>query len=290
MNQTLAPTMLEVQNLSCGYGSLTVLEQISLQVQRGEMVGILGPNGSGKSTLLLALAGVIKPQRGRILLAGQDLARVRAKRRARLIASVPQRLQNSFPFKCLSVVLMGRYPHLSGWGGYQREDLEAALTAMEETRTLPLAERPLNQVSGGESQMVIIARALAQQAPLLLLDEATSALDIAHKIQIFNLLRHKNQQGLTLICVMHDLNLAALYCPRLLLLKQGRILADGPRDEVFRADLLSELYETDICVTQHPLTGDPQAYLVPAGPDSLGSCRPQPQSGQSCTWRQSEYC
>ena len=258
------PPLLEVENLTCAYGSRPVLQEVSFAVAPGEMMGILGPNGSGKSTLLLALAGIIKPRQGQIRFAGRSLAQTRAKWRARQIASVPQKIHGSFPFKCLNVVLMGRYPHLSGWSAYGPEDLQIAVTAMSETKTLPLANRPMTQVSGGEAQMVLIARALAQQTPLLLLDEATSALDVAHKIQIFDLLREKNRRGLTLICVMHDLNLAALYCPRLLLLKQGRILADGPRDEVFRAELLSELYDTEIWVAPHPLSGEPQAYFIPA--------------------------
>jgi iron complex transport system ATP-binding protein len=179
------------------------------------------------------------------------------------MASVPQRTTVSFPFKCLSAVLMGRYPYLQGWGDYSREDLDLALTAMEQTRTLHLAARLLPEVSGGEAQMVIIARALAQEASILLLDEATSALDAAHKIQIFDLLREKNRQGATLLCVMHDLNLAALYCQRLVFLKNGQVMADGPKAQTFTADILSELYETEIRVAHHPVTGDPQAYFVP---------------------------
>lgn len=282
MSGSAAGPLVEVCDLTCGYGSRQVLHQISLQVYPGEMVGILGPNGSGKSTLLLALAGVIPPWQGRVRVAGRDLAAVRGKGRARLLANVPQRLPGSFPFKCLSVVLMGRYPHLSGWGLYQRRDLEAALTAMEETGILHLAERPFTEVSGGEAQMVLIARALAQEAPILLLDEATSALDVAHKIRIFDLLREKNRRGLTVVAVMHDLNLAALYCPRLLLLKQGRLLADGSRQEVFRSDLLSELYETEIGIFRHPYTGDPQAYFVPGLLPAAQHARTLAAGGRRC--------
>ena len=195
-----------------------------------------------------------------------------ARWRARQLASVPQRITVSFPFKCLSAVLMGRYPYLKGWGDYSREDLDLALAAMEQTGTLHLAARLLPEVSGGEAQMVMIARALAQEAPILLLDEATSALDAAHKIRIFDLLKEKNRQGLTVLAVMHDINLAALYCQRLIFLKHGQIVADGPKAAIFTAEILSELYETEIQVGRHPVTGAPQAYFVP-GRDPAGAAR-----------------
>ena len=260
-----AVPLLDINGLTCAYGEHVVLRDINLRLAAGEMAGLLGPNGSGKSTLLLALAGVLQPTHGRVSISGQDVHAANARWRARQMASVPQRITVSFPFKCLSAVLMGRYPYLQGWGDYSREDLDLALAAMEQTGTLHLAARLLPEVSGGEAQMVMIARALAQEAPILLLDEATSALDAAHKIQIFDLLREKNRQGLTLLGVMHDINLAALYCQRLIFLKQGQIMADGPKAAIFTAEILSELYETEIRVGRHPVTGDPQAYFVPAG-------------------------
>jgi iron complex transport system ATP-binding protein len=265
--------LLEIESLTCGYGEQVVLRDLNLRLAAGEMVGLLGPNGSGKSTLLLALTGVLKPSYGKIRVAGQEVHAAGARWRARQMAAVPQKMVNAFPFKCLSAVLMGRYPHLQGWGDYSREDLDLALTAMEQTGTLSLASRPLPEVSGGEAQMVMIARALAQATPILLLDEATSALDASHKIKIFDLLRAKNRQGTTLLCVMHDLNLAALYCERLIFLKNGRIMADGPKVQTFTADFLSELYETEIRVGQHPVTGDPQAYFVP-GPGGADGALP----------------
>jgi iron complex transport system ATP-binding protein len=263
--------ILEIKSLTCAYGEHVVLRDINLRLTAGEMVGLLGPNGSGKSTLLMALSGVLKPSFGSIRVAGQDVHSAKARWRARQMASVPQRITVSFPFKCLSAVLMGRYPYLQGWGDYSRNDLDMALTAMEQTGTIHLAGRLLSEVSGGEAQMVMIARALAQEAPILLLDEATSALDAAHKIQIFDLLREKNRQGTTLVCVMHDLNLAALYCQRLVFLKHGRIMADGPKAQTFTAEILSELYETEIRVGHHPVTGDPQAYFVPGPSHAAGT-------------------
>jgi iron complex transport system ATP-binding protein len=242
-----------------------VLKGIDLRLLAGEMVGVLGPNGSGKSSLLLAIAGVLPVWSGTVRVAGHEVKEQGGRWRARRMASVPQRTDITFPFRCLSLVLMGRYPYLSRWGGYSQGDMEVAVEVMEQTDTLHLAQRRIGEVSGGESQMVIIARALAQEADLLLLDEATSNLDAARKIQVFDLLREKNRHGTTLLCVMHDLNLAALYCRRLVFLKEGRVVLDGPTEEIFHGENLSQIYETDIRVSGHPVSGDPQAHFVPGG-------------------------
>jgi iron complex transport system ATP-binding protein len=255
--------MIDITSLSCGYGKREVLKGITLNLKRGELAGILGPNGSGKSTLILALAGILPYRSGSIQVSNEEIAGTPFRWRARQMASVPQRSELTFPFKCLSVVLMGRYPYLSRWGGYSKRDMDNALDAMEQTDTVHLAQRMITEVSGGEAQRVIIARALAQGTEILLLDEATSNLDVAKKIQIFDLLKRKNAQGTTLLCAMHDLNLAALYCTRLIFLKEGRIVLDGPTEETFNDAYLSEIYETDVKVSRHPVTGSPQAHFVP---------------------------
>jgi iron complex transport system ATP-binding protein len=255
--------MIDIESLVCGYGDRDVLVDVNLRLEGGEMAGILGPNGSGKSTLLLAIAGVVPIRKGRIRLAGQEAGDKGSGWRARKVASVPQRSAPSFPFSCLSVVLMGRYPYLTGWGDYSARDMDVALEVMEQTETLFLAHRRINEVSGGEAQRVLIARALAQETAVVLLDEATSSLDVARKIHMFDLLSRKNQEGTTLLCVMHDLNLAALYCRRLIFLKDGEIVLDGPTEETFNDRKLSEIYGTDIRVSRHPITGCPQAHFVP---------------------------
>ncbi len=273
--------MIEVESLRCGYGKCEVLNGVSLRVNSGEMVGILGPNGSGKTTLLLALAGVIPIGSGSIRVAGSDIMEQESLWIARRVASVPQSSQVTFPFKCLSVVLMGRYPHLDGWGGYSEHDLDLALKTMEEMRILHLARRSIREVSSGEGQMVTIARALAQNAEIVLLDEATSNLDVARKIQVFDLLTGKNRQGRTILCVMHDLNLAALYCKRLVFMKNGKIISDGKTKEVFNDTNLSQIYETEIRVSPHPVFGAPQAHFVPYG--SLAACgNPDYRRHRSC--------
>ena len=255
--------MIELNAVSCGYGKRDVLKEIDLRLDDGELVGILGPNGSGKSTLILAISGVLAYRSGSIKVAGEEVAATTALRRARYTASVPQRSELTFPFTCLSVVLMGRYPYLPRWGGYSDRDMNKALDAMEMTDTIQFAHRMITEISGGEAQRVIIARALAQETDILLLDEATSSLDVAKKIQVFDLLKNRNVQGTTLLCAMHDLNLAALYCKRLIFLKDGRIVLDGPTHETFTDKNLSEIYETDVRVSRHPITGGPQAHFVP---------------------------
>jgi iron complex transport system ATP-binding protein len=261
--------MIEIKALSCGYGKRDVINRIDLNLNDGELAGILGPNGSGKSTLILSLSGVLSYRSGNIKVAGEEIARTTARWRARQMASVPQKSELTFPFKCLSVVLMGRYPYLPQWGGYSKEDMDKALDAMEQTDTIQFAQRMITEVSGGEAQRVIIARALAQETGILLLDEATSSLDVAKKIQIFDLLKRKNTQGTTLLCAMHDLNLAALYCKRLIFLKDGRIVLDGSTHETFTDKNLSGIYETDVRVSKHPVTGSPQAHFVPGQEDRI---------------------
>ncbi len=255
--------MIRIQDLHCGYGEREVLKGIDLTVRQGEMTGILGPNGSGKTTLFLAISGVLSPKSGKIVIDGRETKALEPREGARIVATMPQRTTVSFPFRCLSLVLMGRYPYLRPLAGYSQADHDMAERAMRITGTIHLAQRQADRISGGEFQMVVIARALAQATRLLLLDEATSNLDLARKIQVFDLLTQENKRGLTLMCVMHDLNLAALYCKRLIFLKQGKVVLDGPVGEVFNERNLSEVYETPVKVAKHPLTGAPQVHFIP---------------------------
>ena len=255
--------MIKVESLHARYGELEVLKDVSFRVHSGEMIGILGPNGSGKSTLLLTISGLIPIHSGTISLDGKEIRSLQGKDRAKLVSSVPQEAKITFPFQCLTVVLMGRYPYLKGWGDYSKSDLKVATSVMQQTNTLYLAQRRIDQVSGGESQMICISRAFAQETDILLLDEATSNLDANRKIKVFDILKEKNKQGCTLLCVMHDLNLAALYCRRLIFLKEGSIVSDGPTEEVFNDVNLSKIYETAIKVSKHPVMQTPQAHFVP---------------------------
>ncbi len=255
--------MIRVQGLTLGYSPDPVLAGLKFTVAAGEFVGLLGPNGSGKTTLVNALAGLLTPQQGEIWLNGEPLKTLASRRRARLVAVVPQSTEVRFPFTCLELVLMGRYPHRRRQFSLAPEDLAKALWAMRETATGQFMDRPITEVSGGERQLVVIARALAQEPALLLLDEATSSLDVRKKVEIFELLRRLNEQGLTIVCALHDLNLAALYCRRLMFLKAGRVVEDGPTDRVFTAATLERVYDTPMAVATYPDYGKPYALALP---------------------------
>lgn len=256
--------MIRVESLDLGYGDRLVLTGLDFLVNTGEFVGILGPNGSGKSTLLHALSGLLPPKGGRITVKGEGLGSLASRLRAQILAVVPQSAEVRFPFSCLEIVLMGRYPRRRRLGTLTDEDLLMALRAMRQTTTAHLKERPITEVSGGEGQRVVIARALAQAPEVLLLDEATSSLDVRKKLEIFEILKILNKaRSLTVLCAMHDLNLAALYCRRLMFLKDGRIIKDGPTDEVFTPDLLEEVYETPMEVRWHPVYHRPYAVMLP---------------------------
>ena len=255
--------MISIQNLHAGYARQPVLRDISLTVGHGEFTGILGPNGSGKTTLVRTLSGVLSPTSGSVRIAGMDARELSAKARAKLCATVAQNSSVENPIRVVSLVLMGRYPYISFLGGYTTADYSRTTEAMLETGCHDLRDRQANSLSGGELQRVIMAKALAQNTDLLLLDEAASNLDIARTMDLYELLRAKNRFGLTVLTVAHDLNLAAIYCQRLIFLKNGRIVADGPTRDVFTEQTLSEIYETSIAVAIHPVTGDPQAFLLP---------------------------
>jgi iron complex transport system ATP-binding protein len=255
--------VIRVNDLYCGYGESDVLRGVSVSIEAGEMVALCGPNGSGKTTLIRVLSGVLPLRAGNVEIAGRDASGLRPKERARLAATIPQRMEPPPGLRVFSMVLMGRYPYATLLSGYSKTDREAALAAMRETSTLQFADRRTHELSGGEFQRVLMARAVAQATGILLLDEAGSGLDVARKVEIHDMLAAKNAQGLTVLSAIHDLNLAALYCSRLLFLKDGRLVLDGPPKHVFTEKNLSEIYDTDIKVAPHPATGAPQAHLVP---------------------------
>jgi iron complex transport system ATP-binding protein len=241
-----------------------VLDGVSLAVERGERFGILGPNGSGKSTLVRLLSRVLTPHRGRIRLDGRDLAAIPTRELARRIAVVPQETALDFPFSVMEVVLMGRAPHLGGFGFEGDRDVEAAERAMAEAGVEHLAGRSFHELSGGEKQRVVIARALAQEPELLLLDEPTTFLDIKHEVAIFDLLTDLSaERGITIVIVLHDLNLAALYCQRLAFLKEGRLLACGRTEDVLTYANVRATYDTEVYVGVNDLTG--RLNVLPLG-------------------------
>lgn len=255
--------MIACHNIHVGYGARTVLHGLNIHANAGESVALLGPNGSGKTTLLRTLSGVLAPAQGNIMLgAGAEaapLASLSPRQRARRVAVVPQRVEHLPHISARDMVLLGRYPYLSWWGAYSKADHAAADAALSATGADPLALRFLAELSGGELQRVLLARALAQTTPVLLLDELSAGLDMARMKELFDLLEIRRRAGACVITVMHDVNLAALYATRLVGLQAGRILFDGPVNQVFTEEHLSTLYETPIHVFPHPVCPVPQA-------------------------------
>lgn len=250
---TRPASALRVADVEFGYRAEPVLAGIDLAIRDGEMVGIVGPNGSGKSTLLRVLAGLLEPRRGEVRLfekPARDYARLEA---ARYIAYVAQDLAPVFGYTVAEFVMMGRRPYQGLWPFDNEEDERAAREAMRETETDAFAERTLFELSGGERRRVTIAAALAQEPSILLLDEPTAALDLHYQLQIHDLLDRLNRErSITTVVVTHDLNLAALYCPRVVMLDRGRIIADGPPAEVLTDERLREVYGIAVSRARHP--------------------------------------
>ncbi len=265
-----AETLLCADGIVCGYDGPPVLRGIDLQVRPGQFLGLIGPNGSGKSTLLRALTGILPLSAGTVLLAGQPLSAYSRRQIAQRIAVVPQVSGSLFAFTVEDYVLMGRTPHLGRLQGHHASDLHAAWEAMALADISPLASRTVTELSGGELQRATIARAFAQQTEILLLDEPTAFLDINHQHDIFELLaRFNREQGQTIVCVSHDLNLAAQYCKRLVVLAEGRVHTEGPPQTVVTEQMIARVYHAQVEVDVGP-GGAPRVSLVPGGPSPRG--------------------
>lgn len=245
-----------------------ILDDVSFHVHAGEVMGVVGPNGSGKTSLLKVLARVLTPQEGFVSLFGQDLARMTQQDMACIVGVVPQDTQQLFPFTVAETVLMGRFPHrprgrwASGLGWESREDVAIAEQAMMTMDIVQLAHRVVTDLSGGERQRTAIARALAQTPKVLLLDEPTAFLDLHHQVEICSVLRRlRDERGLTVVLVSHDLNLVSQYCDRILLMDRGRIVRLGGPDEVIEPDVLESVYRCRVFVDRHPSSGLPRVTL-----------------------------
>jgi iron complex transport system ATP-binding protein len=254
--------LLAVGRLSVTYrrGSreIAALRGVSLSLVPGEVVALIGPNGSGKSTLIRAVTGGVKRDAGRVELLGDDIDSLSAMERARRVAVVPQTPVLPGAFTVLELVLMGRTPHLRFLEQEGERDLEITRRAMEATGTRGLADRPVGELSGGERQGVVLARALAQETPLLLLDEPTAHLDIGHQASVLSLVRRLClDEGMGALAVVHDLTLAAAYCDRLVLLHEGHVVAEGTAQTTLRREVLERVYGTRVNVFPHPETGLP---------------------------------
>jgi len=253
---------LEMHNVTLGYSHQPVLRDITLKASPGEMVGLIGPNGSGKSTIIKALSRVMHPDTGKIAVNGQDINKIPRRELACMVGVVPQLPLLPSTFTAFEIVLMGRNPHLGLFQSESRRDMALAWEAMQKTGTDPLAHRHINELSGGEIQCVLIARVLVQETRAILLDEPTANLDIGRQVEILDLIKNLcTVNNLTVMAAIHDLNLAAQYCDRLILIHEGQIRADGRPQEVITEANMRQVYGAENCVYTHPLNGLPTVLL-----------------------------
>lgn len=250
--------MLRIENLYVNYGPRRVLHEVSLNVQSGEVLALIGPNGAGKSTLIRAVSGVIPTQSGRVRTNGDDFHSLTPIQRAKYLAVVPQAVSLPPAFTVWETVLLGRTPYLGFLGQPSRSDEDLARRALERVNAQNLAERRVGELSGGEQQRVLLARALCQSTPILLLDEPTAHLDLQYQVSLLDLVRElAHHDNLAVLIALHDLNLAARYADRVALIVAGQIQATGTPREVLKSELISQAYCLPVQVVEHPLAGGP---------------------------------
>ncbi len=255
--------ILEVQKVTTGYNGIEVLRDISFQVKRGEILGIIGPNGAGKTTLFKIIARSLLPWRGSIYYNDNNILRISVKNLFQEITILPQIIETPFSFNVFDFVSMGRYPHLKRMEELKKLDFEIIEHSMSLTDILRLKDRPINHLSGGERQRVFLAQALTQTPKLLLLDEPITHLDIGHQVGILDIIKRLNKEHtLTVIMILHDLNLAAEYCDRLILMDRGGIYKMGIPDEVLTYQNIEDVYKTIVVVKENPMSGKPYVVLI----------------------------
>ncbi|WP_321530075.1 ABC transporter ATP-binding protein [uncultured Desulfuromonas sp.] len=244
--------LIDIDNLSYAIGGQPILHDISAAFETGLIHGIIGPNGAGKSTLLRNLCRIWEPAGGSVMLNGRDLRHFRRRELSQMITLVPQESRVDFSIRVFDFIAMGRHSHLGRFSWLGRHDLGIIEQAMEVTATQPFKDRVINQLSGGESQLVSIARALVTEAPIILLDEPTSSLDIQHKLQIMELLTRLKAQGKTILMSLHDLDLARRYCDTLMLLQSGRLYCHAPTEQAFQTAHIRQVFHVDIEESETP--------------------------------------
>jgi iron complex transport system ATP-binding protein len=261
--------MLNIQSLQVSYGKISALNELSLDVREGEIFALIGPNGAGKSTLIRTISGVVESTRGSVYSNGTDLTTLSYQERARLLAVVPQAQALGGAFTVKQAVLMGRTAYMGWMGRPDKSDLVCAQNAMDLTQTTELAERRIAELSGGEQQRVLLARALAQDTPILLLDEPTNHLDLHHQISFLSLvLQLTRSQNLAVLMAMHDLNHVSVYADRVALLVKGKLVASGTPAEVLTEKNISSAYQTPVKIIQHPEIDTPLIFPSTTGEDS----------------------
>ena len=257
-------TVIAVNGLSAGYQNKSILNNVSFSVKRGEMIGIIGPNGAGKSTLLKTIRGLLPKQNGSIVLFETDIDALSERDFARNVAYLQQHVDVSFGYTGKELVMAGRYPYLEWWQGESADDETIVRQCMEYTGVWDLADTSVEQVSGGQKQRILLAKVLAQKTPILFLDEPTTGLDIVYQEEIFRFCKTLCEAGKTVVMVAHELNLAAKFCNRLLLVANGGILADGSPEEVLDAGHLSIAYNVPVKVIKNPNSGGIEITTLPS--------------------------
>ncbi len=260
----MSNAIIQAEDITAGYnGQNPILDNISLSIGKGEFVGIIGKNGAGKSTLLKALRGFLPVWSGRVLLAGREIGAYQERELAKKIAYLQQQVELTFDYTARDIVMAGRYPYRKWWQQQSEEDKEITAACMKYTGVLEMADKPIRALSGGQRQRVLLAKVLAQQTPVLFLDEPAAGLDLFYQEEIFRFCQELCHRGKTVVMVVHELNLAARYCSRLLLARQGRIIADDVPERVLTDQLLTEGYGTAIRSVRNPQTGHADIYTVP---------------------------
>lgn len=253
--------VIELSDVNFSYNDKTVLQDINLNIEKGEFTGIIGPNGAGKSTILRIMAGILKNYKGTVRVMNKDVKMMKQKNLARVIGFVPQETHFQHNYSVEDIITMGRYPYLGPFQRFKKDDIEAVEWAIEKSGLIELKKRLVNSISSGERQMVVICRALAQKPEILLLDEPTSHLDIKHQVRIMELLKDLNQHGMTVVIVNHDLNLSSQFCKKLVLLHRGSIYKIGTPEMIIDKKIVMDVYGVETEIIIHPEKKKPQIFL-----------------------------
>jgi len=256
-----ANTVLCVEDLQSGYEKKQILKNLSFRVEKGELVGIIGPNGAGKSTLLKTLMGILPLLAGQIYFDGQTINGLSKKAFAKKVAYLQQNVEIELGYTGEDVVAAGRYPYLNWWESITDTDKQIIKLCMTCTGVEKLAETPVNSVSGGQKQRILLAKVLAQQTPLMLLDEPSTGLDIVYQEEIFRFCQEMTKAGKTILMAVHEIALAARYCTRLLLISDGKLLADGTPEQVLQDDLISKAYHADLKILRSSISNNLEVAL-----------------------------
>ncbi len=256
--------ILKTESLKVAYDAKVVLQNVSLELIPGEILALIGPNGAGKTTLVRAVSGTVPVVSGQICIDGQDLSALTTAQRARVLAVVPQARQLGGAYTVEQAVMMGRTAYMSWLGRESKSDQAAVQLALQQTHLEDFVRRPIAQLSGGEQQRVLLARALAQSTPVLLLDEPTSHLDLQHQTHILSLVKKlTKEKQLAVMMAMHDLNLVSFFADKVALLVDGQVICVGSPQDVIRAEHISAAYQTPVEIISHPVTGAP--IIFPRG-------------------------